>query len=265
MSAAEAASIEALVRSGDPGAGAAIRSAGRAAAPALAALATDPSPDVREAAALALETLAELAAREGAPAPDLEAPLARLLDDDQAILRRTAVRALARIATAPSERPLLAIALQAADPYERHAAARALGARALVPLDRLEAYHAAEADPWAARGWLLARARQGDPEAQRAYVGLLATDPDVSVHVTDHLPYLHGDWLAAGLLPLLDRREVTIFRGHGDKPETLRACDCAVIALVESAGLTLPFAVRPPSNWGDDALRAARALAHAAL
>jgi hypothetical protein len=221
---------------------------------------------VRESLALALDGVAAALERAGETDAVTEDTLCTLAADERAVVRRTAVGALARVATDRSAELLLSIAISAADPFERSEAARAIGARALLPAQEMRACHDREPHPHAALGWLLARARRGDPDAQHAFNQRLADDRtgEIAFHVKDHLPYLDGAWLAAGLRTWLDEPSEGLYLGHGARPESLRVCDCAVIALAERAHLPLPFEVAP-RRFTDEEIAAARRAADAVL
>ena len=235
------------VRRADPTVSFEAESTGEEAAPALAPLTASPDWHVRESLALALEGIATSLARRKATDDLVEDTLVALTADEKPVVRRTALRALTHVATARSTPALLAIATTATDPHERFDAIRPLGTRALLSLEDMRAHHDREPHHHAARGWLLARAGRGDRTAQAAYNKLLADDRtrDVAPHLRDHLPHLEGLWLVPGLFTWLGEPFDALFRGHGATPESLRLCDCAVIALATRAGLTLPFPVGP--------------------
>lgn len=219
---------------------------------------------VREACALALDGVARAAQAASGPAldspPELEDALLALARDERPVVRRTAVVSLAQVATPRSTETLDATATAAKDPHERFRAALALGARALLGRDDLRARHEKEEHPAAALGWLLARAKCGDPEAQTTYVEKLRTDRtgEIAPHLQDYLPYLTSDWVARGLRSWLDERSAGIFLGHGLTPEVLRVCDSAVMALAAHTTLEFPFAIAS-RHYTDAELDLARA------
>jgi HEAT repeat protein len=228
----------------DPGASLRARQLGRAANPLLLDLAKNPDADVRR---ITLYCLKETGSPESA-----KQFLASLGDEDVQVAG-VAVDGLNKMVD-PSFAPQFLLAYdKAGDGFIRGEIALLLGRadKAADPKELLKR-QAAEQDPQAQEGLLVALAHLGDKPAQQEFIRRLQSSKERNLRrFLGHSLAISQAWVIKPHLPLLDAKDLLVHYGVDSRPEldiNLRTCDVVVTLVAKLSGKKFSFPV-------DDAAR----------
>ena len=223
---------------------------GRASSPALASLAKNEDPEVREIALYCLDEIGGLEA--------LQTFVESLMDKED-LVKSAAIQALHNHPESSVYGGLLQAYDRSPDPYVRQQIPLILGRMGKdINMNDLQPRFRKEKDTTSIEGWIVALARLGEKNAQQEFAKRLqASSQQNRLRYIEYCEYIHAPWLLKPMLPLLDDKSPMINMRIDSRPEdieNLRACDLAVNLVASISGHKFSFPISETVNYGDDGL-----------
>ena len=242
------------IQAKDPGASVRAKQLGRSANPMLLELAKDPDADVRR---ITMYCLKETGGPEA-----VKAFLAALVDEEPQVAA-AAVDGLNKLFDPIVAPQLLQTYDKVFDGVVRFEIALLLGRMdKAVDLKELQKKRAAETDPEAQEGCMVALARLGDKPSQEEFVRRLhASKERERRRFLGYVEYIGAPWILKPLLPLLDARENLVHYGVDARPKDsidLRTCDVVVPIVAKISGKKFTFPINEYARYTDQQLEEVR-------
>jgi HEAT repeat protein len=230
------------------------KAAGEPAVAGLVSLLRDPDDEVRQIAVYCLD---EIGGAEAAAA------LVSMLDDPDAVIGASAARALHHHPDPRIYRALLRVFDRPDPAILREIPLIIARMEPPVGTRELAARNAVEAVPEAKEGLVAALAKLGDPKAREDFAQRLraSSGPDRK-RLLDLAELIHQPWLLKPLAAVLDDPSPMVrigIDGRPELPDTLRACDIALVLIAEIAEARFTFPVNRATNYTPEQLAEVKA------
>lgn len=194
---------------------------------------------------------------------DAAVAFARLVLDNDAMVRAAALRGLTNHLTEVLPQNLLDAFDQSHVPYVRQQLMLIAAKVPDVGTVEIQKRHDAEKDAQAREGLIVALGERGNRQAQAEYIrDLDGSKGRDRARFLEYAEEIKQAWLLPALLPILDDKTSLVWIGVDGLPrlpQSLRACDIAINLAAEISGHRFSFPVAKNVNYAETQIAEARA------